>query len=144
MSSAAAGLEATGLRTDAMAAAYAQMLCTLAYTAARCGQRTEALAMPEEARSAARRLPQAIPPGRLFPVNPAAVDLYTVGVHCALGDAGDALEAGKNLRPEHFPTAERKARMSTDMARARWRMETARAGCTRTAERLPSQPRRSP
>ncbi|MFD5541982.1 hypothetical protein ACFWIJ_30200 [Streptomyces sp. NPDC127079] len=42
MTSAAADLEATGLRTDASAAAYAQMLCTLAYTAARGGQRAEA------------------------------------------------------------------------------------------------------
>ncbi|SDP61709.1 Helix-turn-helix domain-containing protein [Streptomyces sp. cf386] len=120
MSSTATDLEATGLRTDATAAAYAQMLCTLAYTAARGGQRTEALAMTEEARRAAHRLPQAAPPGRLFPVSPAAVDLYAVGVHWALGDAGAALDAGKNLRPKQFPTAERKARLGTDMARAWW------------------------
>ncbi|WP_328349194.1 helix-turn-helix domain-containing protein [Streptomyces sp. NBC_00445] len=120
MSSAAADLEATGLRTDATAAAYAQMLCTLAYTAARGGHRTEALAMTEEARRAARRLPQAVPQGRLFTISPAAVDLYTVGVHWALGDAGAALDAGKNLRPDQFPTAERRARLGTDMARAWW------------------------
>ncbi|MBT2674777.1 helix-turn-helix transcriptional regulator [Streptomyces sp. ISL-14] len=120
MSFTATDLEATGLRTDATAAAYAQMLCTLAYTAARGGQRTEALAMTEEARRAAHRLPQAAPPGRLFAISPAAVDLYAVGVHWALGDAGAALDAGKNLRPEQFPTAERKARLGTDMARAWW------------------------
>ncbi|KPI10169.1 helix-turn-helix domain protein [Actinobacteria bacterium OK074] len=120
MTSAAADVEATGLRTDASAAAYAQTLCTLAYTAARGGQRAEALAMTEEARRACRRLPQATPPGRLFTISPAAVDLYAVGVHWALGDAGAALEAGKNLRAEQFPTAERKARMGTDMARAWW------------------------
>lgn len=120
MSSATDDLEASGLRTDATAAAYAQMLCTLAYTAARAGQRTKALAMTEEARRAARRLPQAAPPGRLFAISPAAVDLYAVGVHWALGDAGAALDAGKNLRPEQFPTAERKARLGTDMARAWW------------------------
>lgn len=120
MSSAAADMEATGLRTDAAASAYAQMLCTLAYTAARGGQRAEALAMTEEARRAARRLPEAAPGGRLFPLGPAAVGLYAVGVHWALGDAGAALEAGKNLRAEQFPTAERKARMGTDMARAWW------------------------
>ncbi|MEU2297710.1 helix-turn-helix transcriptional regulator [Streptomyces antibioticus] len=120
MSSATDGLEASGLRTEAAAAAYAQMLCTLAYTAARAGQRSEALAMTEEARRAARGLPQAAPPGRLFAISPAAVDLYAVGVHWALGDAGAALDAGKNLRPEQFPTAERKARLGTDMARAWW------------------------
>lgn len=120
MSSTATGLEATGLRTEATAAAYAQMLCTLAYTAARAGQRIEALAMTEEARRAAHRLPHTAPPGRLFSISPAAVDLYAVGVHWALGDAGAALDAGKNLRPEQFPTAERKARLGTDMARAWW------------------------
>ncbi|MFJ9396967.1 multiprotein-bridging factor 1 family protein [Streptomyces californicus] len=120
MESAAARVEATGLRTDAASSAYAQMLCTLAYTAARGGRRTEALAMTEEARHAARPLPTIAPAGRLFPISPAAVDLYTVGVHWALGDAGAALEAGRNLRPDHFPTAERKARLGTDMARAWW------------------------
>ncbi|MGW6239479.1 helix-turn-helix domain-containing protein [Streptomyces sp. NPDC055094] len=120
MSAAASGVEATGLRTDASASAYAQMLCTLAYTAARGGRRADALAMTEEARRASRRLPTAPPAGRLFPVSPAAVDLYAVGVHWALGDAGAALEAGKDLRPAQFPTAERRARLGTDMARAWW------------------------
>lgn len=41
-------------------------------------------------------------------------------VHWALGDAGTALEAGKDLRSAQFPTAERKARLGTDMARAWW------------------------
>ena len=120
MSTAAAEVEATGLRTEAAAAAYAQTLCTLAYTAARGGQRTDALAMIQEARRAARQLPHTAPAGRLFPLSPAAVDLYAVCVHWAVGDAGAALEAGKNLRAAQFPTAERKARMGTDMARAWW------------------------
>jgi transcriptional regulator with XRE-family HTH domain len=120
VSMAAGRVEATGLRTDAASSAYAQMLCTLAYTAARGGRRAEALAMTEEARRAARRLPPTAPAGRLFPISPAAVGLYEVGVHWALGDAGAALEAGKDLRPEQFPTAERRARLGTDMARAWW------------------------
>jgi hypothetical protein len=120
VSAAAGRVEATGLRTDAASSAYAQMLCTLAYTAARGGRRGEALAMAEEARRAARRLPPTAPAGRLFPISPAAVGLYEVGVHWALGDAGAALEAGKDLRPEQFPTAERRARLGTDMARAWW------------------------
>lgn len=53
-------------------------------------------------------------------MSPAIVDLYAVRVHWALGDASAALEAGKNLRPDQFPTAERKARLGTDMARAWW------------------------
>ncbi|WP_443066860.1 hypothetical protein [Streptomyces sp. NBC_01261] len=76
MSAAASGVQATGLRTDASAAACAQMLCTLAYTPARGGHRAGALAMTEEARRAASRQPQTAPPGRLFPISPAAVDLY--------------------------------------------------------------------
>lgn len=92
----------------------------MAYTAARAGRRGDALAMTEEARRAAGRLAATVPAGRLFPVTPAAVDLYAVGVHWALGDAGSALEAGKDLRPERFPTAERRARMHTDLARAWW------------------------
>ncbi|MYS46088.1 transcriptional regulator, partial [Streptomyces sp. SID5998] len=115
-----ADVEATGLRTDAAAAAYAQTLCTLAYTAARGGQRAEALAMVEEARRSARRLPGTPPPGRLFPISPAAVDLYAVGVHWGARRRGAALEAGTDLRPEQFPTAERKAGLGTDMARAWW------------------------
>ncbi|MBX7551553.1 helix-turn-helix domain-containing protein [Streptomyces sp. tea 10] len=117
---AAAEVEATGLHTDAQAAAYAQMLCTTSYTAARAGDRGQALAMIEEARRAARRLPTFPPDGRLFRISPAAVDLYAVGVHWALGDAGAALEAGRDLRAELFPTAERKSRMHTDLARAWW------------------------
>ncbi len=116
----AAEVEATGLHTDAQAAAYAQMLCTTSYTAARAGDRGQALASIEEARRAARRLPAFPPDGRLFRISPAAVDLYAVGVHWALGDAGAALEAGRDLRAEQFPTAERKGRMHTDLARAWW------------------------
>ncbi|GAA0902884.1 hypothetical protein GCM10009574_091870 [Streptomyces asiaticus] len=43
-------------------------------------------------------------------------------MHWALGDAGAALEAGKDLRPAQFPTveSERRARLGTDMARAWW------------------------
>ncbi|WP_149828576.1 helix-turn-helix domain-containing protein [Streptomyces tailanensis] len=118
--SAAAQVEATGLRTPAQSAAYAQMLCTTAYTAARAGDREQALTMIREASQAARNLPQQAPAGRLFPITPAAVDLYEVGVHWALGDAGSAIQAGQALHPDQFPTAERKGRMHTDLGRAWW------------------------
>ncbi|MGW2491324.1 helix-turn-helix transcriptional regulator [Streptomyces sp. NPDC001606] len=113
-------VEATGLHTDAQASAYAQMLCTTAYTAARSGERDQALAMIREASQAARRLPATPPSGRLFPLTPAAVSLYEVGVHWALGDAGAALRAGRELHESQFPTAERKGRMHTDLGRAWW------------------------
>ncbi|MFK8908050.1 hypothetical protein [Streptomyces sp. YS-3] len=41
-------------------------------------------------------------------------------MHWALGDAGTALEAGKNLKTSQFPTQESKSRMHTDLARAHW------------------------
>ncbi|WP_413754579.1 helix-turn-helix transcriptional regulator [Streptomyces sp. R-74717] len=113
-------VESTGLKTDAQASAYAQMLCTTSYTAARAGNRGDALAMISEAGRAARDLPNEAPVGRLFPVAPAAVRLYAVGVHWALGDAGAALEAGRGLRAGQFKTPERQARLPTDLGRAFW------------------------
>ncbi|WP_329359644.1 transcriptional regulator [Streptomyces anulatus] len=113
-------VEKTGLQTPAQASAYAQMLCTTSYTAARAGDRDQALTMIRDAARAARDLPHDPPQGRLFPLTPAAVDLYAVGVHWALGDAGAALEAGRGLHESQFTTPWRKARMHTDLARAWW------------------------
>ncbi|MFJ5819353.1 hypothetical protein ACIQGT_36495 [Streptomyces sp. NPDC093108] len=48
-------VETTGLKDQARAAAYAALLCTTSYTAARAGDRGHALAMIEEAERAARR-----------------------------------------------------------------------------------------
>lgn len=113
-------LEASGLKTEPQRAAYAQLLCTTAYTTARAGRRDEALATLAEAQTAARGLPELAPQGRLFSITPAEVSLYAVGVHWALGDSGSALEAGRSLRAEQFSTVERKGRMHTDLARAWW------------------------
>ncbi|WP_258017403.1 transcriptional regulator [Streptomyces noursei] len=113
---AVARVEESGLRTDAQRSAYAQMLCTTSYTAARAGHRDQALTMIRDAARAARDLPAVAPEGRLLPVTPAAVDLYAVGVPWALGDAGAALEAGRDLHEGQFPTPERKGRMHTDLA----------------------------
>ncbi|MET9089095.1 helix-turn-helix domain-containing protein [Streptomyces sp. NPDC004237] len=113
-------VEATGLKTPAQSAAYAQMLCTTSYTAARAGDRKQALSMIREASRAACGLPRQAPAGRLFPITPAAVDLYEVGIHWALGDAGAAIQAGRALHPDLFSTAERKGRMHTDLGRAWW------------------------
>ncbi|GGW23516.1 MULTISPECIES: helix-turn-helix transcriptional regulator [Streptomyces] len=113
-------VEATGLKNGAQTAAYAQMLCTTSYTSARSGDRDLALDMIREAKRAARDLPEEVPEGRLFSITSAAVDLYTVGVHWALGDAGAALEAGRGLHAGQFKTPERKGRMHTDLGRAWW------------------------
>ncbi|WNI26948.1 helix-turn-helix domain-containing protein [Streptomyces sp. ITFR-16] len=120
MAEAVSRVEATGLKTEAQASAYAQMLCTTSYTAAVSGDRQQALTMIREASRAARALPGEAPVGRLFPLTPASVDIFAVSVHWALGDAGAALEAGRSLRAGQFPTAERRGRMHTDLARAWW------------------------
>ncbi|MFJ8077008.1 multiprotein-bridging factor 1 family protein [Streptomyces sp. NPDC096176] len=144
---AVAKVEGTGLQTAAQASAYAQMLCTTSYTAARAGHRDDALAMIREATRAARDLPPEAPEGRLFPITPAAVDLYAVGVHWALGDAGSALEAGRRLRASQFKTAERKGRMHTDLGRAWWqwgRPEQTAAELLSAARVSPSEVRDRP
>jgi hypothetical protein len=117
---AAATLDTVGLSTDAQRSAYAQMLCTTAYTAAQSGDRGQALAMIRGASDAARGLPDMAPKGRLFPLTPAAVAAYAVSVHWALGDSGTALGIGSRLLPQQFATAERRGRFHTDMARAWW------------------------
>jgi transcriptional regulator with XRE-family HTH domain len=119
---AAVMLDSTGLVTAAEAAAYAQMLCTCAYTAAQAGHRDQALEMIKEAERAAPRLPPQVP-GQAFSVTPAQVALYRVGVHWSLGDSGAAINVGARLHPEQFPTPERRGRLFTDLARAWWQWD---------------------
>lgn len=117
---AAAQVEATGLATPAQAAAFAQMLCTVSYAAAEAGDRDRALEMISEAERAAALLPEPAAGPQSFSVTPASVTLYKVGVLWSLGDAGAAVHAGRNLHAAQFPTAERRGRLHTDMARAYW------------------------
>jgi NAD(P)-dependent dehydrogenase (short-subunit alcohol dehydrogenase family) len=117
---AASRLETTGLTTPAQFAAFSQMLCTCAYNAAQAGDRDRALELITDAERAAARLPPHAVPGQPFTVTPAQVALYKVGVHWSLGDAGTAIAAGRDLRPAQFPTAERRGRLHTDLARAWW------------------------
>ncbi|SFO66117.1 Transcriptional regulator, contains XRE-family HTH domain [Actinomadura madurae] len=121
---AAARVARAGLADPAQARTYAQMLATSAYNAALADDRDRALEMIEDAWQAVIRLPEQQPPGwalsARFPIDRAQVSLYKVGVRWALGDAGEALAAGRDLRPGMFPTPERRARLHTDMARAEW------------------------
>ncbi|MEU1151558.1 helix-turn-helix transcriptional regulator [Streptomyces sp. NPDC005918] len=117
---AASQVEATGLMTAAQAAAFAQMLCTVSYAAAEAGDRDRALEMIGAAERAAALLPDAAAGSRSLSVTPASVTLYKVGVLWSLGDSGAAVHAGRNLRAAQFPTAERRGRLHTDMARAYW------------------------
>lgn len=117
---AAEELDKTGLSTRMQAAAYAQTLCTYAYSAAQAGSREQALDMIGEARRAAARNPGQPLPGYAIAVTPAHVTLYEIGVHWSLGDAGAALHAARNIHPGQLPTAERRGRLHTDLARAWW------------------------
>lgn len=128
---AATELEATGLPTPEHAATYALTLCTCAYNAAQAGRRDAATSLIAEAQRAAIGLTVSPRSGHPFALAPAQVTLYQLGIHWALGDAGAGLHAARHLRPEHFRTPERRARLHTDRARA-WAQrrnpeETARA-----------------
>ncbi|MFS7872423.1 hypothetical protein ACEYXF_03625 [Streptomyces asiaticus] len=95
MASADSGMEVTGLRTDAMVSrvrADAVQPPDLHH----CPGRTTRGGAGDvgRGRRAARHLPHNVPAGRLSPISPTGADLYAVGVHWALGDAGAALEAG--------------------------------------------------
>ncbi|MFE3588149.1 helix-turn-helix domain-containing protein [Streptomyces niveus] len=118
---AASSVEATGLTTDPEAAMFAQMLCTVAYAAAQADDRDLALESIRDAERAASLLPEASGgPQQTFRVTPASVALYKVGVLWALGDSGAAVHAGSRIQPGRLPTAERRGRLHTDMARAWW------------------------
>lgn len=117
---AATELGKTGLSTRIEAAAYAQTLCTCAYSAAQAGNREQALDMLTEAGKAATRNPGQPLPGYAITITPAHVTLYEIGVHWSLGDAGAALHAARDLHPAQLPTAERRGRLHTDLARAWW------------------------
>ncbi|MFF2374765.1 helix-turn-helix domain-containing protein [Streptomyces xiamenensis] len=115
---AAAQLDAVGPSTRVQAAALAQILCTVSYAAAEAGDRDRALEMIRDAERAAAHLPGT----QTGSVSAATVTLYKVGVLWSLGDAGAAVAAGRALNPAQLPTAERRGRYWTDMARAwaRW------------------------
>jgi transcriptional regulator with XRE-family HTH domain len=113
-------VEATGLSTLAQRAVLTQTLCTAAYSAASGGDQQRAVELISDAERAVRGLG-----GRPVSfggnvISPAQVQLYRVGVHWACGDSARALDAARRLRPEQFPTAERRGRLHTDIARAWW------------------------
>ncbi|MGV9677086.1 helix-turn-helix domain-containing protein [Nocardia sp. NPDC003482] len=98
-----------GLRHLAM---YGSLLSTAAYTAAVDGDRDAARTLLTEARDAAEQLDD------LTGFGPTAVGLYQVSAARALGDAGAAIEAARQINPAAIPSAERRARYWSDVARA--------------------------
>lgn len=127
MERAISGLEATRLRTSQQASTYLRLQCALAYTGAWAGKEQEAVDRIGEIERIAGRLSTLAGPAMGVPV----VRLYHANIHYALGDAERALHVAERLRPQMFPTPERRARFLTDVARSAWAAdrpeETARA-----------------
>lgn len=94
------------------------LLLTAAYSAAQAGDRTDALALADEAEQSAALL-GVDPVTGLFTVaaSPQQCTLYRVGILNSLGSPEEAARYASRLNPAAFPTAERRARCYTDMAR---------------------------
>jgi hypothetical protein len=109
-------LAVMGLRKAPQLGTYLRLMCTSAYTASQADDREEAFARITEAERAAARLTALTGKAEAEPF----VRLYRMNIHSSLGDAGAALQVGKDLRPDMYPTPERKGRLHTDLARAWW------------------------
>lgn len=112
-------IERTGLTDARQAISYVQVMCTHAYVAAQNEDRSTALAAVGEAARAASYLRDRVPPENAGRAT-ANARMYRVSVHWALGDAGTAVEAGRQVDVRALPTPERRARHFTDVARAWW------------------------
>lgn len=115
---AAETVEQTGVVTLEQARVYAQALCTYSYVAAENDDRPAALQAVREAHRIAALVEQRTDRATTIPTSIAG--MYEVSVRWALGDAGSAIEAGNRVNVASLPTAERRARFHTDMARAWW------------------------
>lgn len=119
---AALHLDDSGTSTPDAANALAQIYCTSAYSAAQAGDADTALTLIREAERAARSVaPHALARPNRFPVDPAQVRLYELGIRWALDDLGEAMRVGRTLRAAQFGTRERRARLYTDLGRVWWR-----------------------
>ncbi|GAA1884692.1 helix-turn-helix transcriptional regulator [Actinomadura bangladeshensis] len=119
---AALHLDDSGTSTPDAANALAQIYCTSAYSAAQAGDADTALTLIREAERAARSVvPRALARPNRFPVDPAQVRLYELGVRWALDELGEAMRVGRTLRAVQFDTRERRARLYTDLGRVWWR-----------------------
>ncbi|MFE9455167.1 hypothetical protein [Streptomyces sp. NPDC006739] len=92
------------------------LLLTGAYSAATDRGRSTALSLLEEAEQAAERYPAVL---GLFTVEATQtqVDVYRISVLNALGTPDEAVTVANRLNVDRMPTAERRARAWTDVAR---------------------------
>ncbi|MCZ1011936.1 transcriptional regulator [Streptomyces lydicus] len=91
---------------------------TAAYTAALAHLPTTACDFAAQAEESTHRLTRHPHPAGTWELTADQCALYRIGIHRHLGEVDAALAAARRLRPEHLPTAERRARAATDTARA--------------------------
>ncbi|WP_328475085.1 helix-turn-helix domain-containing protein [Actinoplanes sp. NBC_00393] len=103
--------------TDALIAAYGNLLCTAAYASAQAGRAGDAGTFLDEAASSAGRLRRPAD-GRVIPFSAATVNIYAIGVYTALGDTPAALDAARQVEAAQLPGPERYGRYCVDTARA--------------------------
>lgn len=104
----------TTVPESARLAARGDLYATAAYTAAKTGDRAYAHSLIREAADSAAAVGRAS--GLVDGIQ--GVALYELSVHYELGDAGRAIELAFTIDPAALPTAERRARFFTDVARA--------------------------
>jgi hypothetical protein len=99
------------------AAVRTTLLLTAAYSAAVGQDRTTSLALLDDAEADVTRRPEA--PHGLFTVEATRtqVDVYRIGVLNALGTPDEGVKVSSGLDVDRMPTAERRARAWTDIAR---------------------------
>ncbi|MET7641041.1 helix-turn-helix transcriptional regulator [Streptomyces sp. NPDC005438] len=97
--------------------AQGNLYATAAYTAAKQGDRHTACVLIAEAEGTASRMGRdALLRGTVF--GPSQVLLHKISISHLLGDAGQAVEQARHIRPATLPTTERQARYWIDVARA--------------------------
>ncbi|MEU4588273.1 helix-turn-helix domain-containing protein [Kitasatospora aureofaciens] len=104
----------TSVSEGARLATRGDLYATAAYTAAKAGDRAYAHALIREAADSAAAAGRAS--GLVDGIQ--GVALHELSVHYELGDAGRAIEFARTVDPTALPTAERRARFFTDVARA--------------------------
>jgi len=114
---AAEALDSTVPTTPESLSVYGALLLRGGSAAARCGDRSSAFELLEEAEQAGRRL------GgdhnyRWTAFGPTNVLLHRVNIAVTLGDAGQAIEYARRVDLDRVPIVERKAALFIDVARA--------------------------
>lgn len=107
----------SGRAEPAHVGAAGNLALTAAYCAGLAGRETTALSLVDIAKDAAARLPTTSRP-YTGDLSAHQVHLYQVGIHRLLGQDAVAVRIARQIDPRALPAGERRARLSTDTARA--------------------------